>query len=495
MPDMPFINVEYHAGNYLAIVAAQILPKSLDVDSPLTSLNANQQIKEHIRHVRIILQNLSNSSLITSVALRYFYIPSNVGSTNFQIFCLLRVDANSDRQARQRAKDAWSEFIGTFPLKLYDLIAIADSTWLSDIYSPHEFNHPNIVEMRKLEDVVPTKYVMAGEYYYSVCPINSIYTPMEDVLEPIVRHNTPFILNICLWPTHLTNDEEHIVGSVVGQLHKFATGFSTRMLSATWIAEPDKNAETCLQRYINLLDNAQNLFQFRVQLASPQPIPRHLSSAISVRLSKDHQIEVVTDEFAVDSYHTFRYLDPRAIWGGSQIWDMDGAPSPLRRISYLISIDEALQLFRLPIIFHKGITSTIIYTKEIKHVGDKKFTIRGDVNAPVIANFDHVFGNISQTLKDSPISQRSDFEELLDLISGMQNALQNAPSSNSNDIELVTNRLQKIADELKSDTPMKDDLEYHGRKLVEAAEKLKDTVPIVLQIAKQILKFVITFSV
>ena len=68
------------------------------------------------------------------------------------------------------------------------------------------------------------------------------------------------------------------------------------------------------------------------------------------------------------------------------------------------------------------------------------------------------------------------------------------PPKWESEIEIISNRVQKLTDELQTQKPEKDDLEYHGNKLIKAAENLKQITPSILNIAGRIVKFIITLS-
>lgn len=497
MQNNPAIHLEFFNNGVAAIIAAQINPKQKISDTGITSLNAQEQRNEYIQEINYCVQGILNNSSITSIALRYIFTKIQ-DETDFQfnIVCLIRIDGKDTEQVKEKVYLAWEEFASTFPQKMYYLTLISDKNVLEKIRHPIDLDMAEIVELRKYEDVAPVKYVAAGEYYYSVQGISSKYKPIEDVLNKTGKHNIPFVINICFSPTHLTDDEYYTIQQIQGQLHKFATGFSVQLHSGRTIFEPDINAKICLERYIPLLTNASSLVQFRVQIISQGALPKHIISLIGQNICNDYQIEVAAPKYREEAISTYLMLDPTPLWGGSSIWNTETAPNSLKRISYLITPDEMLRLFRLPILFHKqNSMPSIIFTERIEHMGDKNFTVQGNiVNSAIVANVDQVFKKITQELTASSNFGSSDLEHILSLFDEMKKALKGVPSEWETEVNKINNRVQKLVDELQAEKPEKDDLKYHGNKLVKAAENLKQIAPAVLNIASRIIKFITTLS-
>lgn len=490
----PLVHLEELHNSFVAVVAVQIQPILKMPNGFLASLNAREQRDEYIRQINSFIQSIFHNFDLTSITLRYIYMPVDNKKTPFVISCLLRADGGTTQEATDRIRHVWEDFVACFPHTLYTLVPILDEQLFSRIYNPISHKKVEIVEIRKLEDITPTKYVAAGDFFYSVKPISAQYVSIEDALQFISQQHAPFVISICLWPTYLTDEEYHLINQVAGELHKFATGFSMRMYSGTTVFEPDLNARTCFERYTSLLKNSDSLAQFRIQVVSSQPIAPFVVKSIAKTFCLDYQLEFLTDENRDKAIWTYRFLDPRPIWGGSEIWDDEDAPSSLRRLSYLANFDEMLRLFRLPILFHERKPGTVVFAERIEHMGDKNFTIQGDVNAPMQVTFDKVFGDITQSLEASPILSQPNLKQLLILLEELKSQLKFAPSEKAEDVKNVTNRVQKISEELKSAKPNKDDLEYHGRQLVKASENLSQILPNVLDIAGRIVKFILTLS-
>ena len=493
----PFIHFESFPDRTAAIIAAQIQPNLHTKDGSLASLNLTEQRSEYIRQINEHVQSLFKNFALTSIALRYIYVPSTEEQgSQFVIACLLRSDGEDKEQATQRIYHAWNEYVSAFPHVLYSLSPIADKQVFATIYQPIDPNIAEIVEIRKLEDVVPTKYLAAGEYYYSIKPINSSYTPIEDTLKFINQQKAPFVLNICFWPSCLEEEEEYAIRQVTGELYKFATGFSVRLYGGQTIFEPDINAEICYKRYASLIENAESLAQFRVQIISSRKISDQLVTPIARTLFHDYELEYVSDENHAEATWTYLFLDPRPIWGGGFVWDTESPPNSLRRVAYLANPKETLKLFRLPIPFHERKSdTTIVFAERIEHVGDKNFTVHGNiVNSSIVANIDNMFGEIEQTLKASSSINQADMRYILSLLEEMRDILQKVPSEKATDAEVVAKRAQKLSEELTAKKPDKDDLEHHGRLLIKAAENLKQVMPSVLEIAGRIVKFILTFA-
>lgn len=497
MRNNPAIHFEYFNDGVAAIIAAQIKPKQQIADTAITSLDAQGQRSEYIQEINYCVEGILKNTSLTSVALRYIFTPSNNNKTpQFNIVCLIRSDGQDANQAKQKVHHAWNEFENTFPQKLYLLTLVTQKHVLEKIRQPINLEKAEIIELRKYEDIVPVKYVAAGEYYYSVKAISSRYKPIEDLLLTTKEHNDPFVINICFLPTHLTNDEDYTIRQIQGQLHNFAVGFSTQLHSGTIVFEPDLNAEICLDRYIPLVENAASLAQFKIQIIAQKTLPQHTISSIAQNLCHDYQLEFVTEEHKEKAIWTYLLLDPTPLWGGNPIWDSEAPPHSLRRISHLITPDEMLRLFRLPILFHKQKSApSIVFAERIEHMGDKNFSIHGNVtNSAIVANVDQTFGNITQELKASSSLSSPDLAHILDLLGEMQQALKSVPNEWESEIEDINKRVQKLTDELQAEKPEKDDLEYHGRKLIKAAENLKKITPAILDIAGRIVKFIITLS-
>ena len=495
MQNNPAIHFEFFDNGVAAIIAAQIKPRQQISDVAITSLNAQEQRSEYIQEINYCVQGILNNTSITSIALRYIFTPTkDENVSQFNIVCLIRIDGRDTEQVKQKIRLAWDEFKSTFPQKLYLLTIVTEKNILKEIRYPIDLDRAEIVELRKREDVVPVKYVAAGEYYYSVQRISSKYKSIENILDIARKHNTPFVINICFFPTHLTDDEDYTIQQIQGQLHKFATGFSVQLHSGRTVFEPDINAEICLDRYISLLENSSSLAQFRVQIISQRALPKHTISLIGQNICNDYQVEIVTEKHKDEAILTYLMLDPTYLWGGNSIWDTEAPPNSLKRISYLITLDEMLRLFRLPILFHKQKSiQSIVFTERIEHMGDKNFTVQGSiVNSSIVANVDQVFGNIVQELTASSNLSTTDLTHVLSLLDEMKQALKNIPLEWETEVNKINKRVKKLASELQIEKPEKDDLEYHGSKLVKAAENLKQIAPAVLNIASRIIKFIAT---
>lgn len=498
MLNMPLVHLEYFEDGVTAFVSAQIKPNFQVKDSSLASLNLEEQRKEYIRQINVCAQSLFKNFTLSSLALRYIYVPSAVDEkSQFIIACLLRSDGKDKNQVIQRIRQSWNVYVSAFPHKLYSLIPITDKQEFTAVYQPVDPNEAEIIEIRKFEDVVPTKYVAAGEYYYSVKPISSPYASIEDALKFVGRQKVPLVINICFHPTYLNEEEKYVISQITGELHKFASGFSVGLYGGQTVFEPDVNAEICLRRYISLLENSNSLAQFRVQVISSDRIPNEIVTSVARTLCHNYQLEFADDEEFMEAIGTYLLLDPTSIWGGSFIWNTENSPNSLRRISYIVTPDEILRLFRLPVLFHEQETSTtIVFAERIEHMGDKSFTVHGDVvNSSITANIHKLFGDIEQNVRVSSSLKESDVHHILNLLDEMRNAMEKIPSERASEAEAVAKRAQKLTRELRAERPEKEDLEHHGRLLVRAAENLKQVAPTVLEIARRVVKFVLTLTI
>ena len=166
----------------------------------------------------------------------------------------------------------------------------------------------------------------------------------------------------------------------------------------------DPAAQLCFLRYEHFFKNSRPLFQYKIQIVTPGSIPKHILNTIASNLNHNSNLEYATEVDKAEAIQTYAYLDPYLIWGGSYIWESEDAPHSLRRLSHLVDLDEALAICKLPIPFHEGKATTIMHVERIERMENNTLSVQGDVNAPIIANFDKVFGNVSQILENSPFS-------------------------------------------------------------------------------------------
>lgn len=358
----PFVYLENFGEVSIGLIGMQVEPRLRIDDNSFNGLNIKEQREVYLRRIGDVLRCLHESSVITSICLRYHYFPDAVNvQSQFAIFLLVRVDGNSELEARYKAEVGWKEITNSFPLGLYILRPIVDEREFYLVHTPIRISDAEIIEVRKSEEVTPPMYVAAGDYYYHTSTISSTHAPVETVLEIVSQSQAPLLVSICLSPTRLSYEEIASINQVVGLLNRFSNGFSVRMLSGTTMFEADPNALVCLEKYMYLVANVQNLFQYRLQIISSEPVPPHLVSGIAAHLSGKYSIQRPSSEHSEDAQWTYEFLDPYPIWGGHSLWLTEDAPQSLRRISYLVSLEEALQLFKLPIRYHERETKRTIY--------------------------------------------------------------------------------------------------------------------------------------
>jgi len=494
----PYIYIDNTLKYIQGSIAIEIFVRD-EFNRSLSSLNVMAQNDFYQQAINKFLIAISDLQELDTITLRYIYDPDRIGN-QFIFVCLLSVVSEQRYLIEERMKNSWEQFCLVFPRNLYSLIPAVDFASFNYFYLPIEPENIVISEIRKKEDISRPKYLAtAAEYYYSPIPIQGSYNQIEQILDIIKSANNKFLVNIILSPTGFTVEEEEIIDQVIAVLARFSEGFIQHGLSGSIIFEPDQNARICLQRFYKLAQNAANLFQFKIQLISSNSNVRKIMEALSKTIATNSFLCFPENEEQLKlARHTYKNNTPYPLWGGNVVWDgkplweTENAPTILRRISHLLTLDEAIIVFRLPTVFHERPPQTPIVTiiEKVDHMGDNKVEIHGNNYGSLQIAFDKVFGDMIQNLKTGAISHNHDVSKLIEMLQSLQNELKLADQANATELKGVSDRVQKLLDNLNSESLDKEDIDYNGNKLVTAAEKIKGVAPKILEIALGIVKFI-----
>ena len=91
--------------------------------------------------------------------------------------------------------------------------------------------------------------------------------------------------------------------------------------------------------------------------------------------------------------------------------------------------------------------------------------------------------DMTQTIHGSPNADETAKAELDRLVEQLREALQQVPPDKAGDTQTVARRTEELVSEATQPQPDKEAVEFKGNKLKQAAENLRDAMPVVMQIA------------
>lgn len=103
--------------------------------------------------------------------------------------------------------------------------------------------------------------------------------------------------------------------------------------------------------------------------------------------------------------------------------------------------------------------------------------------------------DVSQSIAAMPNTNADEKEQIKQLFAQLQDALKSVPQQHSDDAALVATRSEQLAQEAAQAEVDKAEVEHKANKLRQAAEKLKDAMPVVLEIATQIVAHIVKSSI
>lgn len=103
--------------------------------------------------------------------------------------------------------------------------------------------------------------------------------------------------------------------------------------------------------------------------------------------------------------------------------------------------------------------------------------------------------DVSQSIAAMPNTNADEKEQIKQLFAQLQDALKNVPQQHADDAALVATRSEQLAQEAAQAEVDKEEVEHKANKLRQAAEKLKDAMPVVLEIAMQIVAHIVKSSI
>jgi len=109
--------------------------------------------------------------------------------------------------------------------------------------------------------------------------------------------------------------------------------------------------------------------------------------------------------------------------------------------------------------------------------GNAKISAGGDIKITI---------DVAQSIAAMPNTSEDEKEQLKQLFAKLEETLKSVPEQRATDAALVATRSQQLAQEAAQPEVDQEEVEHKANKLRQAAEKLKDAMPVVLAIATQI---------
>lgn len=109
--------------------------------------------------------------------------------------------------------------------------------------------------------------------------------------------------------------------------------------------------------------------------------------------------------------------------------------------------------------------------------GNAKISAGGDIKVTI---------DVAQNIAAMPNTSDDEKEQLKQLFAKLEETLKSVPEQHVADATLVATRSEQLAQEASQAEVDQEEVEHKANKLRQAAEKLKDAMPVVLEIATQI---------
>ncbi|MCC6603367.1 MAG: AAA-like domain-containing protein [Anaerolineae bacterium] len=132
------------------------------------------------------------------------------------------------------------------------------------------------------------------------------------------------------------------------------------------------------------------------------------------------------------------------------------------------------------------------YTEVEANMTDKK-TIIKDIHGSIV-NVESLLENVTQTISAIPYADSDEKDKLAELVNQFKQALKELPPDKQTEAQKLSKRLEALINEANDDEPEKDVIEANGNSLLKAAKNVKNVVPTVLAISKEIITFIIRMA-
>lgn len=103
-------------------------------------------------------------------------------------------------------------------------------------------------------------------------------------------------------------------------------------------------------------------------------------------------------------------------------------------------------------------------------------------------------GDMSQYIDNISDADETDKEKLSELLDQLRAELEKASPDQATDAQQVARRAEDLMAEASQENPDQESVEFKANKLKQAAEKLKEAMPIVLTVATQIVGHILKFG-
>jgi hypothetical protein len=117
--------------------------------------------------------------------------------------------------------------------------------------------------------------------------------------------------------------------------------------------------------------------------------------------------------------------------------------------------------------------------------GQGKVSAGGDITVTITV------GDLSQNVEKLPDTSEDEKAELNRLIEELRQELKTVPAEAAAQAELVAARVETLVREASAEKPDKEEVEHSASKLQQAAEKMKGVMPVVLEIATQVVGHIV----
>jgi len=342
-----------------AIWAARVpfLPAMLTAD--LTRAQLNRISIVQLRQFRFIYDLARIKDNQTTFVLRFISSPNDIeGQPNFiDIVFLGKAFSKHKRGAQPFAEMLWEKFLNVFPMEDpfgYPLEPITSEKKFWRYYQPFDYasvTNTNLYEIRKYEEIpirqsgILSREAKIGDYLvHPFVPSQSV-NPMSRFFMSLASQPEKCYVDISLRPTKMFEQEIFNVSYMVGQFKE--TALADGSANEEYIS---KRSQIGLYVYNNLMLEREQLLMVRVYIVGEVDAPKGLAEALGSEMMGNADNKYPTSWVAAQpvdekQLHTavrnIQFLE-HDFWGNTI------APTPLIRLRYFSTAQEAYGAFRLP---------------------------------------------------------------------------------------------------------------------------------------------------
>ncbi|NYE05811.1 hypothetical protein F4694_002586 [Bacillus niacini] len=284
--------------------------------------------------------------------------PNSPTKAKISLYLIGRVLTDSRTDVVPVTNRFWQLISSAFPNKYYALERISTSQ-ISEIQHHRNVSYTAVVN--KSQMLADSQYVPNGDFFYWTNPFpRKLPSSLEFIAESLINYGERCSLSFTLATTEWTHEEGRAIEQVANFLHGAANGQQHHYFGHV---PPDTNAKLAFPSYQYYLNELRKpCFLYKIQVFGEQPYTDSLISGLRsllVSTSQDEipsEIDIFEGEYfrdGVDKFLTGAW-DPGYVqhWresNGATFWEREDAPHMLRRLPYLVTRDEAVSFFRLPI--------------------------------------------------------------------------------------------------------------------------------------------------